>query len=205
MRYSKRLCAMEDYYFCYKVTHRDSWNNLFPDEGSRDIVMRLNRMNAALYPGIYIAVPKNLENVDYMASAPFSTHLSVTRKTIVISIDQQAFAAYDSAGNLVRWGPVSTAIGWCEDINRTCTTPRGTFFVYAAGNAYCKSSIYPVPNGGAPMPYCMYFNGGYALHAGELPGYNASHGCVRMMLADAEWLNLNFVDIGKNGTKVIVR
>ena len=33
---------------------------------------------------------------------------------------------------------------------------------------------------GAPMPYFLRFHGGYGLHAGFLPGFAASHGCVRM-------------------------
>lgn len=33
---------------------------------------------------------------------------------------------------------------------------------------------------GAPMPYFLRFKGGYGLHAGYLPGYPASHGCVRL-------------------------
>ena len=32
----------------------------------------------------------------------------------------------------------------------------------------------------APMPYFMRFHGADGLHAGYLPGYPASHGCVRM-------------------------
>lgn len=42
----------------------------------------------------------------------------------------------------------------------------------------------PVPRGGkfvpAPMRYFMRFNGAIGMHAGYLPGYPASHGCVRM-------------------------
>jgi lipoprotein-anchoring transpeptidase ErfK/SrfK len=42
----------------------------------------------------------------------------------------------------------------------------------------------PKPSGthfrGAPMPYFLRFHGGYGLHAGFLPGFPASHGCVRM-------------------------
>ena len=33
---------------------------------------------------------------------------------------------------------------------------------------------------GAPMPYFLRFHGGYGLHAGFLPGFAASHCCVRM-------------------------
>jgi len=32
----------------------------------------------------------------------------------------------------------------------------------------------------APMPYFMRFHGSDGMHAGYLPGYPASHGCVRM-------------------------
>ncbi len=42
----------------------------------------------------------------------------------------------------------------------------------------------PVPPGGkfipAPMHYFMRFSGADGMHAGYLPGYPASHGCVRM-------------------------
>jgi lipoprotein-anchoring transpeptidase ErfK/SrfK len=35
----------------------------------------------------------------------------------------------------------------------------------------------------APMPYFMRLtNDGVGLHAGELPGYAASHGCIRLPL-----------------------
>jgi lipoprotein-anchoring transpeptidase ErfK/SrfK len=33
---------------------------------------------------------------------------------------------------------------------------------------------------GAPMPYFMRITGGVGLHEGFLPGYAASHGCIRM-------------------------
>jgi lipoprotein-anchoring transpeptidase ErfK/SrfK len=47
----------------------------------------------------------------------------------------------------------------------------------------------------APMPYFMRFHGADGLHAGYLPGYPASHGCVRMPeeLAVAFY---NAVDVG---------
>lgn len=41
-----------------------------------------------------------------------------------------------------------------------------------------------VPEGGsfigARMPYFLRFHGGYGLHAGRIPNYPASHGCVRL-------------------------
>jgi hypothetical protein len=35
------------------------------------------------------------------------------------------------------------------------------------------------------MPFFIRFNGGIGMHAGRLPGYPASHGCVRMPRAMA--------------------
>ena len=81
----------------------------------------------------------------------------------------------------------------------------------AKKNSHCKSDVYPVGRGGAPMPYCMYFHKGFALHGSDdIPGYRASHGCVRMFTRDAKWLNEEFVEISNDennhrGTKVIVR
>lgn len=39
---------------------------------------------------------------------------------------------------------------------------------------------------GADMPYFMRFHKGYGLHAGYLPGFAASHGCVRMPIRMAK-------------------
>jgi hypothetical protein len=53
----------------------------------------------------------------------------------------------------------------------------------------------------APMPFMqMYDEKGLAFHAGKLPGYPASHGCVRLPLKFAERL----YGMTKIGTKVII-
>ncbi len=48
----------------------------------------------------------------------------------------------------------------------------------------------PVPKGckfvPAPMKWFMRFEGAAGMHAGNLPGYAASHGCVRMPAGKAE-------------------
>jgi lipoprotein-anchoring transpeptidase ErfK/SrfK len=75
-----------------------------------------------------------------------------------------------------------------------------------------RSSIYPLncikglkkgKRACAPMPYAMKFNwAGEAIHGSDnLPGFNASHGCVRVLEEDAKWIN-NFVDIG---TKITIK
>ena len=61
-----------------------------------------------------------------------------------------------------------------------------------------------VPRGGkfipAPMHYFMRFNGGDGMHAGYLPGYPASHGCVRM----PEQYAIAFFNAVQVGTPVTV-
>jgi len=52
----------------------------------------------------------------------------------------------------------------------------------------------------APMRYFMRFHGADGLHAGYLPGYPASHGCVRM----PEQLAVAFFNAVETGTPVTV-
>lgn len=192
-------------YHCITAQKGQSWRSLFPDETERGIVMRLNRMNTELWAGKKIAVPDNLSQMSLLDASPLPLHMSnISRPTIMVQLGQLAWGAYDSDGNLVRWGPVSGGKGWCRDLHRGCHTATGTFTVYSKQGSGCKSTKFPIPRGGAPMPYCMFFHGGYALHGSpSVPGYNASHGCVRMFTDDARWLNQNFISVGS--TRVIIR
>jgi L,D-transpeptidase-like protein len=52
----------------------------------------------------------------------------------------------------------------------------------------------------APMPYFMRFHGSDGMHAGYLPGYPASHGCVRM----PEQYAMAFFNAVQVGTPVTV-
>jgi len=52
----------------------------------------------------------------------------------------------------------------------------------------------------APMPNFMRFNGGIGLHTGFLPGYAASHGCIRM----PHHMSTKFFENVEIGTPVIV-
>lgn len=208
---TQNFCQLTDFK-CIKVKRHQSWNSLFPDDHDRDIVMRINRLNVELYPGMRIAVPKNLTTADILDFSPFPLYIGQQEeKVVVVSPAAGAWAAYTPDGNLVRWGPASTGADYCEDIDRPCRTHEGSFRIFSLGSSNCISHKFPLPDGGAPMPYCMYFNNGQALH-GEpngLPGYNVSHGCVRLYVSDAEWLRYNFVeapnyDNNYRGTRVIV-
>lgn len=124
-------------------------------------------------------------------------------KVIIVNPNVHAWGAYDSNGNLLRSGLATAGGDWCPDIHRRCHTRSGSFRIQSLGSASCKSTIYPLPRGGAPMPYCMFFNGHQGLHGSyNVVDANASHGCVRLHVSDAEWVRFNFARIG---TKVIVK
>jgi lipoprotein-anchoring transpeptidase ErfK/SrfK len=92
---------------------------------------------------------------------------------IAVSIEQQKVRVYDSNG-LFAESPVSTGM-------KGHSTPMGVFSVIQKHRMH-RSNIYS----GAPMPYMQRITwSGVAMHAGVLPGYPASHGCIRMPMAFA--------------------
>jgi hypothetical protein len=54
---------------------------------------------------------------------------------------------------------------------------------------------------GARMPYFMRFNGGYGMHAGYVPRFRASHGCIRL----PERMARHFFENTPDDTPVIVK
>jgi hypothetical protein len=75
-------------------------------------------------------------------------------------------------------------------------------YVDAVGNVVQKDVELgkdPKPPGaifkGAPMPFFMRITGGVGMHEGYLPGYPASHGCIRMPGKMAE-IYFNNVELG---------
>ena len=75
-------------------------------------------------------------------------------------------------------------------------TPTGVFTVLQKQKEH-RSTIYE----GAPMPYMERLTwGGVALHAGGLPGYPESHGCIHLPSEFARRL----FDISPNGMTVVI-
>jgi lipoprotein-anchoring transpeptidase ErfK/SrfK len=92
---------------------------------------------------------------------------------IAVSIEQQKVRVYDTNG-LFAESPVSTGM-------KGHSTPMGVFSVIQKHKMH-RSNIYS----NAPMPYMQRITwSGVAMHAGVLPGYPASHGCIRMPMAFA--------------------
>lgn len=107
---------------------------------------------------------------------------------IVVSINRQKVTIYDSNGVFAE-SPVSTGM-------KGHSTPMGVFSVIQK-HKFHHSNIYS----GAPMPYMQRITwSGVAMHAGVLPGYPASHGCIRMPMAFA----VKMWNWTKMGARVIV-
>jgi hypothetical protein len=107
---------------------------------------------------------------------------------IIISIADQRVSLYDN-GTLVARSSVSTGV-------RRHPTPFGVFSVVEK-QRWHRSNIYS----GAPMPYMQRITwSGIALHAGELPGYPASHGCIRLTNDFA----IRLWHLTKRGARVII-
>jgi lipoprotein-anchoring transpeptidase ErfK/SrfK len=92
---------------------------------------------------------------------------------IAISIEKQKLRIYDANGFFAETA-ISTGM-------KGHSTPMGVFSVIQKQKLH-HSNIYS----GAPMPYMQRITwSGIAIHAGVLPGYPASHGCIRMPMAFA--------------------
>ncbi len=208
--YGTGLCHTKGFH-CVKVKGGQSWKRMFPNERERDLVQRLNRSDTYLYSGRKLVVPDDIKNTTLFDVAPYPLQVKPTGKNFII-VDQHrlAWGAYDKDGKLVKWGPISSGKDYCPDINRSCRTITGVFYVFIKKDKGCRSSVFPVGRGGSRMPFCMFFYKGYALHgSNEVFGRRASHGCVRLFTKDAEWLNKSFVELpnkhGGLGTKVILQ
>ena len=140
---------------------------------------------------------------------PFSSVLAMPsqisspgEKVVIVNPRIHQWGAYTADGRLIRSGTAATGKYYCADTGRGCKTKAGSFRVFHMGGKGCFSSRFPIPRGGAPMPYCMYYNGNQALHGSyEVRPAHPSHGCVRLHVGDAHWLRYNFVN---NGTLVRV-
>jgi lipoprotein-anchoring transpeptidase ErfK/SrfK len=80
--------------------------------------------------------------------------------------------------------------GWC----RLAVTPTGSFTVFQKDSGWETGPLGSLYN-------AQYFNGAIAIHGSpSVPGYPASHGCVRISMSAAEW----FPDHLAYGTPVYV-
>jgi hypothetical protein len=149
-----------------------------------DVLEMLNRRDRAHMPRVDPPVPGLVVPVtwsdDPLTYSPFPRTWPAAEsfaKAIVVHQPAQAFGAYER-GTLVRWGPVSTG-------RKDTPTPEGSFNL-----TWRARSRRSTDNEDWLLEW--YFNfvneRGVSFHLFDLPGYPASHACVRLLLRDAQWL-----------------
>ncbi|MGO9546541.1 MAG: L,D-transpeptidase family protein [Rhodomicrobium sp.] len=119
---------------------------------------------------------------------PVQSHAPSTPVLAIVSLSEQRISIYDSTAKILE-APVSTGTTGHE-------TPAGIYSIVQKEEDH-HSNLYD----DASMPYMQRLTWtGMALHAGPLPGYAASHGCVRMPYGFAKQL----YELSGLGLRVIV-
>ncbi|HWP45288.1 MAG TPA: L,D-transpeptidase [Blastocatellia bacterium] len=143
------------------------------------VILKINRTDPGhVRRGHVLAVPETIS--DDLSVAPLPRELKQAAsidKLILVSRRVQAFGAYES-GELVYWGPTSTG-------KRATPTPAGLYHT----NWKSKLTRSTVDSSWV-LPWCFNLDNfqGIAFHQYALPGYPASHGCVRLLEEDAKWI-----------------
>ena len=157
---------------------RDLWKALGPERFL--LALKVNRRDSLhLRPGdsVVVAVDSSLTLLDL---APFPRELPAARdsaKLMLVSRRVQAWAAYQR-GRLERWGPTSTG-------RESLQTPAGLYHT----NWKDRDRLSTFNDEWRLEWYVNLENYlGISFHLYDLPGYPASHSCVRLLLDDARWI-----------------
>jgi len=146
------------------------------DSTARIIFLKVNRLDERHFPlGKEVLVPVDVNKAILYSPVPAILTDSRGGREIRIFLNPQYFGAYEE-GKLIFWGPVSSG-------RKERATPPGKFFVNYK-ERFRRSLKYE----NAPMPFSINYYKGYFIHQQSLPGRPASHGCVRLLLMDAERL-----------------
>ena len=174
------------------------------DSTKMNIVYAINRTDKANLKKLdSVVIPADFSG-DLVYYLPFPIHVAALQevsKIILFSYPTQTFAAYEN-GELVRTGP--TNMGRKKD-----PTPTGLFFTN--WKAEKTTSTF---NDEWELKWNFNIENklGVGFHQYELPGYPASHSCLRLLEKDAkflykfadEWILKDKENVKVKGTPVIV-
>ena len=107
---------------------------------------------------------------------------------IIVSLTKQRVYVYRNG--------IQIGVSTCSTGKKDHETPTGVFTILEKEKEHYSSTY---DDAAMPMMQRLTWDG-IALHAGKLPGYPASHGCVRLPKAFAEKL----YDVTQSGTPVII-
>ncbi|MEL6966766.1 MAG: L,D-transpeptidase [Pseudomonadota bacterium] len=132
-----------------------------------------------------------VRKASYRSSKRAKRRLGVSRYGVVarVNLSTQRMHVYKNGRRLYTWKVSSGRAGY--------RTPTGSYRVGRMHKRYFSRKY-----NGAPMPYAMFFRGGYAIHGtnsiGRL-GRTASHGCIRLHPSHAATL---FSMVRRSGGRV---
>lgn len=189
--------------FILKKGETDSFKNKFSPE-QLSIILAINRIDENnLFRLDTLIIPDNFE-AELIQYSPFPMSLpflSKVKKIVFFSYFTQSFGVYNS-GVLVHWGP--TNMGSVK-----YPTPTGIY--YANWKAEETQSTF---NDEWILKWNVNLENeeGIGWHQYTMPGYPASHSCLRLLESDAkylydwvdEWILIDKENILTRGTPVII-
>lgn len=194
--------------FIFPEKKKDSAMSQFLEQYSENeqyAILALNRLDQKnRWRADTLVIPNKIDST-LMSYSPFPKNLVVlknVKKFVLFSYPIQAYAVY-SEGNLQKWGPTSMG-------KKSSQTLRGLHF-----SNWKKEIATSTIDSNWKLPYNFNIENkeGIGWHQYDLPGFPASHACLRLLLDDAKWL-YNYADqwilnkggatIRAKGTPVIV-
>lgn len=168
--------------FSYHFEYKTSWKQKDSFEGysHKTVLAAINRVDQAHLQQLdsFLVPDRYTDSVaDYMPFPSYTPLLKDIRKIILFSYPAQVFAAYEN-GKLIVTGPTNMG-------KKASPTPQGLFFC----NWKSKETRSTVNN-----EWILKWNfnvsnaGGVGFHQYALPGYPASHSCMRLWASQAQFL-----------------
>ena len=194
--------------FIFPKNKRDSAMAAFNDKFSKEeqtVILSLNRLDLKnKWRADTLMIPDKID-ATLMSYSPFPRTLDQLKevsKIVFFSYPIQAYALYEN-GALIKWGPTSMG-------HKTAQTKRGLMFTN-----WKKELAISTVDSDWKLPYNFNVHNtlGIGWHQYDLPGYPASHSCLRLTMHDAKFLykwadqwilNKGGATVKANGTPVIV-
>jgi len=188
----------------YTLENTKEWLKTNKDSANLEIAIAVNRTDKAFFTKMdSVIIPKDMTG-DIAFYLPFPLevpYLSDVDKILFFSYPTQTFAAYEN-GILIYTGPTNMG-------KKKYQTPTGLFFC----NWKAEETISTVDD---EWKLLWNFNiankGGIGFHQYDLPGYPASHSCLRLLEKDAkylyewadQWVLIDDENVKFKGTPVMV-
>jgi lipoprotein-anchoring transpeptidase ErfK/SrfK len=165
-------------------------------EDERYTILALNRLDEKnSWRADTLIIPNKFQE-DFLNYSPFPVQITLlksVKKFVYFSYPIQAFAVYEN-GDLKRWGPTSMG----KEAAKTATGLHFTNWKSKIATSTVDSKW--------KLPFNVNIANslGIGWHQFDLPGFPASHSCLRLLMNDAQWM-YSFADqwiLSGNGSTI---